>query len=213
MNIKTLIVGPIQACCYIASGQGSEAIMIDPGGDGSIIIDYLKKHRLKPIYLVNTHGHIDHIGANGEIKESFPDIKICIHADDAPMLGSAQHNLSTELGYRYSSPPPDKLLKEGDIITVGKIRLEVIHLPGHTKGGVGLVYEPPDKKSPIIIFTGDTLFAGGIGRTDFPGGSNEKLLQSIKTKILTLPADTIIYPGHGPDSTVGEEKDNNPFLS
>lgn len=215
VNIKTLVVGPIQACCYVVSGKiNNRVCLIDPGGDSKQIIDYLEKHKLEPVYLINTHGHIDHIGANQEIKAAYPAIKICIHSEDARMLTSASANLSPELGYSFTSPSADKLLKEGDELSIndGALALKVIHLPGHTRGGIGLVYTPSGKQ-PGIIFTGDTLFAGGIGRTDFPGGSMEQLLNNIRTKILTLPDDTVVYPGHGPATTVGNEKHHNPFLT
>lgn len=223
VNIKTLVVGPIQACCYVVSfgntqdksAKGdSRVCLIDTGGDGEKIIDYLERHKLEPVYLINTHGHIDHIGANQEIKAAYPAIKICIHSEDARMLTSASANLSPELGYNFTSPSADRLLKEGDELSInnGTLTLKVVHLPGHTRGGIGLVYTPSGKQ-PDIIFTGDTLFAGGIGRTDFPGGSMEQLLHNIRTKILTLPDDTVVYPGHGPATTVGDEKHHNPFLT
>lgn len=212
MNVKTLTVGPIQACCYVVNfDPDSDAMVIDPGGDGAIIIDYLRKWDLKPVYLVNTHGHIDHIGANRELKEAFPEIVSCIHPADAPMLGSANKNLSVELGFTYSSPKPDKLLEEGDVLSLAGHDIKVIHTPGHTQGGICLLYK--HKNESAIIFTGDTLFQTGIGRTDFPGGSMEKLISNIKGKILSLPDDTIVYPGHGPATTVGTEKEGNPFLS
>ncbi|MFA5794288.1 MAG: MBL fold metallo-hydrolase [Candidatus Brocadiia bacterium] len=217
IEITLLTVGPIQACCYIVTGKdakNNQALVIDPGGDGPEIISRLKKRNLDPVYLINTHGHIDHIGANQEIKRAFPDIVICVHQDDARMLTSAAANLSPELGFQFTSPAADKLLKEGDTLSInnGSLSLKVIHLPGHTRGGIGLLYQPSDKSKPIL-FTGDTLFAGGVGRTDFPGGSMKQLLDNIKSKILTLPDDTIIYPGHGPASTVGDEKMHNQFLT
>lgn len=230
LDIKALVVGPIQACCYIVSstvtprrglsasppkgGGNKHVFLIDTGGDGEKIIDYLEEHEFEPVYLINTHGHIDHIGANSSIKSAYPAVKICVHQDDARMLSSAAANLSPELGYSFTSPPPDRTLKENDLLSTDddSLILKVIHLPGHTKGGIGLLYTPPDK-SRQIMFTGDTLFAGGVGRTDFPGGSMEQLLDSIRSKIMTLPNDTIIYPGHGPATTVGDEKVSNPFLT
>lgn len=213
MNVKTLIVGPIQACCYVINfDRHPEALVIDAGGDGEKIIQYLHKHSFKPVYLVNTHGHIDHIGANRELKEAFPEMVICIHPADAPMLTMANKNLSPELGFKYLSPPSDKLLEEGDILSLAKHNFRILHTPGHTPGGISLFYEPSDKNQPPVIFTGDTLFQMGVGRTDFPGGSMQKLINSIRQKILTLPDETVVYPGHGPPTTVGDEKRGNPFL-
>jgi hydroxyacylglutathione hydrolase len=224
ISVTTLTVGPIQACCYIvtAASQGTgkgtkganQAFLIDPGGDGPEIVSLLKKRNLDPLYLINTHGHIDHIGANQDIKKFYPDTTICIHQDDARMLTSASANLSPELGYQFTSPAADKLLKENDVLSINNdtLAVKVIHLPGHTRGGIGLLYEPADGSRPVL-FTGDTLFAGGVGRTDFPGGSMKQLIDNIKLKILTLADDTLIYPGHGPASTVGDEKAHNQFLT
>ncbi|MCK4909334.1 MAG: MBL fold metallo-hydrolase [Planctomycetes bacterium] len=212
MKVKSLVVGPIQACCYVISFENNEALVIDPGGDGDVIVDYLKKNKLKPKYLVNTHGHIDHIGANHEIKKAFPDIQICIHQADADMLTSSDRNLSTELGFEFSSPEHDRLLEENDVLAVGKRKFNVLHVPGHTRGGICLLSEPSSKKELPVIFTGDTLFAMGIGRSDFPGGSHEQLISGIKNKILTLPEETVVYSGHGPATTVGVEKAGNPWL-
>jgi glyoxylase-like metal-dependent hydrolase (beta-lactamase superfamily II) len=211
MKVETLIVGPIQACCYVVSfPPDSEALVIDPGGDGEEIVSYLKKKKLKPVYLVNTHGHIDHIGANAELKKAFPDALLCIHPEDKPMLGASGKNLSTELGFSYTSPEPDKLLKENESLKLGKHEFKILHTPGHTLGGISLLYQSKDKSSSV--FTGDTLFQMGVGRTDFPGGSMQELVRSIKEKILSLPDDTVVYPGHGPATTVGAEKHGNPFL-
>ena len=223
LKIKTMVVGMIQACCYIVHTPPSKnALIIDPGGDGDEIIRYLGKSGLTPIYIVNTHGHIDHIGANTELKKAFPKALLCIHQADAPMLTAANRNLSIELGYSFVSPEADKFLNEGDIISLSvptadppkawdEAEFKVLHTPGHTPGGISLLYQDPKDTTPII-FTGDTLFQMGVGRTDFPGSSMQQLLESIRTKILTLQPETIVYPGHGPATTVGAEKEMNPFL-
>jgi glyoxylase-like metal-dependent hydrolase (beta-lactamase superfamily II) len=198
----------MEANCYIlGSEETGEGAIIDPGGEAEKIRKMINSLGLKIKYIINTHGHIDHIAANKEIKEFKEGGKslLCIHQEDAKMLTSTQKNLSLFMGRAVKSPPPDVLLKEGDKIEVGTLILEVIHTPGHTEGGICLKTE--DK-----IFTGDTLFAGGIGRADFPGGNLQTLLDSIKKKLLILDERIKIYPGHGPPSTLGLEKKNNPWL-
>ncbi|MGR3310979.1 MAG: MBL fold metallo-hydrolase [Candidatus Brocadiales bacterium] len=222
MKIKTLNVGPLQCCCYVVfNEQSCEAIVIDPGGDVEIITDYIKKNKLKPLLLINTHGHGDHIGGNLELKEVFPEIKICIHADDEQMLTHPAKNLSFIGGVPYKSPPAECVLKHGDIVGVDGCKFKVLHTPGHTPGGICLLSTSNESsvgshesklKTQSVLFSGDTLFAQGIGRTDLPGGSQETLMESIRDKILTLDDNTIVYPGHGPSSTVAEEKANNPFI-
>ena len=212
MKVKTFVLGPIQTSCYVVSNDNCEAIIIDVGGDPAEMVKYIKQHKLNPLYLVNTHGHIDHILGNPQIKEAFPQIKICIHPDDAPMFKESKYNLACELGFEFSSPAPDKLLNEGDTILLGKDKFSIIHLPGHTKGGIGIFYHPNKGGGTPILFSGDAIFAGSIGRTDFPGSSHPDLISNIQKKIFNLPEDTIIYPGHGPATTVGEEKHSNPFF-
>lgn len=213
IKIKTMPVGSIQACCYIIYfPPDKNAIVIDPGGDGKTIVDFLAKNGLNPLYLINTHGHIDHIEANVELKQAFPKALLCIHKADAPMLTSAGKNLSMELGYSFVSPQADKLITEGDVISLDGAEFKVLHTPGHTPGGISLLYEDTKEKTAPIIFTGDTLFQMGVGRTDFVGGSMQQLIDSIRRKILVLPPETIVYPGHGPATTVGAEKEMNPFL-
>ncbi len=210
MIIKQITVGPLQANCYLlAEGSGKPAAIIDPGGDGPLINAVVERDKLQPVVIINTHGHIDHIAANSYLKKIYP-VPLLIHEDDAPGLSDPALNLSG-IGFgNFSSPPPDRLLRDGDIIEVGALRLEVLHTPGHTPGGISLLFRRPYEQD--LVFTGDTLFAGGVGRTDFPGGSMEDLLNSIRNKLLVLPEDTIVYPGHGPASTIGREKASNPFL-
>ncbi|MEA1928881.1 MAG: MBL fold metallo-hydrolase [Candidatus Auribacterota bacterium] len=210
MKIKKLVVGPLQANCYVVwDKDGGMAAVIDPGGDQEEIISVVEEHNLKPVALINTHGHIDHIAANRAIKEWY-DIPLMIHAEDAASLTDSNLNLSA-LGFgRLDSPPPDRKLEDGDEISVGEVILKVISTPGHSPGGICLLIPRPDQ--PDVIITGDTLFAGGVGRTDFPGGSWSRLMASIRDRLLTFPDETIILPGHGPQSTIGEERDSNPFL-
>ena len=201
MILKTIIAGPMGANCYILGCNSSkEAIIIDPGGDYQKIVACLEEQGLEPKIIINTHGHIDHIGANDKF-----NLPIYIHELDAEYLTDPVKNLSALFGPPYISPAASRLLKDGGKIELGEISLEVIHTPGHTPGGICL-------KTGDIIFTGDTLFCGGIGRTDFPSASEKDLIESIKGKILILDDNTLIYPGHGPCSTVGRERRENSFL-
>ena len=192
-------------CYIIGCSETKEVAVIDPGGEGEKIISLLESKGYQVKYIINTHGHLDHIGANKAIKDKF-NCDILIHELDGAMLPDPSKNLSSFMGGQVASPPADRLLTEGEIIEIGStLKLEVIHTPGHTPGGICL-------KAGKLLFTGDTLFGGSIGRSDFPGGSHATLIKSIKEKLLNLPEDTVVYPGHGPESTIGEEKETNPFL-
>lgn len=206
MNVKCLTVGPMQANCYLVwCEETKEALVIDPGAEGEKILSAIDQEDLDVKYIVNTHGHVDHMEANREVKNQ-TGAKILIHVNDALLLTNSQLNLSTYLGSPVSGPPPDILLCEGEDITIGEnLVFQVLHTPGHTRGGISLVTNK-------TVFTGDTLFAGSVGRTDFPGGSVKELLSSIKEKLFALGDDYVIYPGHGPSSTIGEEKKSNPFI-
>jgi hydroxyacylglutathione hydrolase len=210
MKIKKLVVGPLQANCYVVwDKDGGSAAIIDPGGDSEEIVSVIEEEKLKPVVLINTHGHIDHIAANRAIKERY-DIPLLIHAEDAACLTDPGLNLSAMGFGNLDSPPCDRELRDGDEIPVGEIMLKVISTPGHSPGGICLLISRSDQ--PDVIITGDTLFAGGVGRTDFPGGSWSRLMESIRNRLLSFPDETIILPGHGPHSTIGEEKSSNPFL-
>ncbi|WP_333870564.1 MBL fold metallo-hydrolase [Desulforamulus putei] len=205
MIIETLPVGNLEANCYIIGCEETgQAAVVDPGDEAGRILDRLAKGGLKVAAVVLTHGHADHIGAVGELKKA-TGAPVMIHAQDGEMLTNPARNLSAWLGEQLSFKPADRLLEDGDTIQVGTVTLEVIHTPGHTPGGICL-------RAGKDLFTGDTLFARSIGRSDFPGGSHTTLIKSIKSKLLALPEDTKIYPGHGPTSTIGEEKRHNPFL-
>ncbi|MDA8236162.1 MAG: MBL fold metallo-hydrolase [Clostridia bacterium] len=202
---KCLPVGPIAANCYIIGcDQTKEAAVIDPGEDAKVILSQLNKEGLKLKYIINTHGHIDHIGANDEVKDT-TGAQIIIHELDAEMLTNPRKNLSNFVGALNSFKAADKTVKDGDVIQVGNLELEVIHTPGHTIGGICL-------RHGNLVWTGDTLFQGSIGRSDFPGGNHDTLINSIKKKLTVLPDDTQVFPGHGPSSNIGEEKRSNPFL-
>ena len=204
MIIKTLIVGPIGANCFIIGCQDTlAAVVIDPGAEADRILLALAESKLRLKYIVNTHGHFDHVAANKKMKEA-TGADILIHAADAPMLGQIADSAAMWGLAGEDSPPPDKTLAEGDTIGFGNITLEVIHTPGHTPGGLSFY----TKKS---VFVGDTLFAGSIGRTDFPGGSFETLIASIREKLFRLGEDVRVLTGHGPETTIGVEKQYNPF--
>ena len=204
MIIRTLAVGPMQANSYILQCEQTRAAMvIDPGDDSALILSVLDEHELQLKLIVNTHAHIDHIAANSDIKEK-TSASLCIHAADADMLVNPQKNLSFFIGRPVSSPAADKLLADGDVLEAGTLSLKVMHTPGHSPGSICLL-------SDNCIITGDLLFAGGIGRYDFPGSSYEELVKSLR-KVMLLDDDLIIYPGHGPTSTIGEERRTNPFL-
>jgi glyoxylase-like metal-dependent hydrolase (beta-lactamase superfamily II) len=191
--------------CYIlASAENSPAIIIDPGSQEHKISQVLDKYRLTPAFIINTHGHYDHIGSDDKF-----GVPVYIHNQDLVLLKDPKRNLSGLFALPYAVKSKIRLLKDNDIVELDDIRLKVIHLPGHTPGGIAVLMEKPHDK---IVFTGDSLFCQGIGRSDFPGGDESLLIKSVKDKLLILADDTVIYPGHGPSSTIGEEKINNPFL-
>lgn len=203
MVVRTVRVGAFGTNCYIVGCETSkEAIVIDPGDDADAILRQLKAAGLTCKAIVNTHGHVDHIAANKELAEA-TGATIAIGQEDALSLEDPTRNLSRALGNFAKSkisPPADLLLVEGDMLYSGSVCLEVLHTPGHTPGSISLLAEG-------AVFSGDTIFAsGGIGRTDFPGGSYEQLMQSIEEKLLILPDDTVVYPGHGPSTTIGRER-------
>lgn len=199
-------VGPMDANCYIIGDEKTgEAAVVDPGAEGRRILGRLEKLGLQCKYIILTHGHVDHVGALKEVHEA-TGARVLIHTEDAGMLTSPAQNLSLFMGSMLKFKAADRLLQDGDKIEVGGVTLEVLHTPGHTPGGICLVVPGQG------VITGDTLFAGSVGRSDFPGGSHNVLINSIKTKLLDFPDDTKVYPGHGPASTIGAEKKYNPFL-
>jgi glyoxylase-like metal-dependent hydrolase (beta-lactamase superfamily II) len=204
MIIHTLILGPMQANGYLLECEETHsAIMIDPGDDADEILSILEERKLNLELIVNTHGHIDHISANDDLKKK-TSAKLFIHRLDADMIVNPHKNLSSFIGRAISSPPPDIVLEDGDNLEAGTINLKVIHTPGHSPGSICLLADSD-------IFTGDLLFAGSIGRYDFPGSSYEQIMNSLK-KIMEFNDDLIVYPGHGPVTTIREERDTNPFL-
>jgi glyoxylase-like metal-dependent hydrolase (beta-lactamase superfamily II) len=207
MIFETLEVGPLGVNCFILGCAASrDGVVIDPGGDVGRISEIVQRHGLKIRYIINTHGHFDHVGGNLQAVKAF-GAPLLIHENDAVMLGRA-----AEVARMYgmpgeNSPAPDSFLVEGMEIVFGTHRMKVLHTPGHTQGGCCLYLESEKK-----VITGDTLFADSIGRTDLPGGSHEQLIASIKSKLFTLPDEVTAYPGHGPKTTIGHEKHNNPYF-
>ena len=206
MNYEVIAVGPLETNCYVVYCQDSlECAVVDPGAEADRIFQVIARKSLKPALILNTHGHIDHIGANKDIKEKF-NIPLYIHSADSAMLGNVQQSeMAAFLGV-VDSPSPDHLLNDGDEIKIGKSFLRVIHTPGHSPGSVSFLGDG-------FLLSGDTLFFGGVGRTDLPGGSWEDMESSIKNKILTMPDEMLVLPGHGPFTTVGQEKRANPFIT
>ena len=205
--VRTLHVGSMAACCYVLGERNGEGAIIDPGDEAGRIAQAAGLLNLTVKYIILTHAHVDHIAALEEVREAFPDAEVAVHADDAEMLARPSLNLSLFLGGGIKCTPADRLLHEGHTLEVAGLPMTIIHAPGHTPGGICL-YVP----EAGVVFTGDVLFAGGIGRADFPGGNEALLLSSIRDKLLVLPPETVVYPGHGPSSTIGDEKASNPFL-
>ena len=204
MILNKLVVGPLASNCYIVGSESNkEGMIIDPGDEAEVILRNVKDLGLEIKSIVLTHGHIDHIGALKEVKK-VTGAEVAIHTDEAKSL--QRQSSSTLLGLSYPTPlPPDRLLQDGDSMDIGDLHFLVLHTPGHSPGGICLLGQG-------VVFSGDTLFNYGIGRTDLPGGSYSQLMNSIHTKLMILPDDTAVYPGHGPETTIGTERQGNPFL-
>lgn len=204
MILETICVGPMQVNCYIlAAAAGKEAMIIDPGDQTAKIKKVLQQYSLKPVMVINTHGHYDHIGSDDDF-----GVAVYVHQLDLPMLLDAKKNLSASFSLAYQVSTEIKTLQDKEIIKLDILELEVIHLPGHTLGGIGLLMKSPQTD---IIFTGDTLFRQGVGRWDLPGGSRQQLERAIKERLFVLPEGTKVYPGHGAATTIGQEKNSELF--
>lgn len=209
MHIDAFVLGDFLTNCYVVRVDESRkyCVLIDPGLHPYPLVQFLQQQTLNPEAVIITHGHIDHIGGVEIIREHWPKTKVYIHKADAEMLTDPNENLSMVAGTVFQARPAEVVINGQTEIRAAGLRFEVLHTPGHTPGGICL-HCPSDG----IAFVGDTLFAGSIGRSDFPGGSHEQLLQSIQTQLLVLPETTRIYPGHGPHTTLRNEKKHNPFL-
>jgi hydroxyacylglutathione hydrolase len=208
MKVQMFTVGALFTNCYVTNCEKTkEAIVVDPGFDdhseAERIFKYIDANALKPRYIVDTHGHPDHVCGNGIVKEKF-QTPILIHESDAHMLGESSEDSCQLFGLKNYSPEADAILQDGHVIKFGNATLRVIATPGHSRGGISLLGDHE-------VFTGDTLFSGSIGRTDFPEGSESDMRRSLK-KLALLPDNFVVYPGHGPTTAMGEEKRNNPFL-
>ena len=206
MLLVRLVVGPLQVNCFIlADEKTKETVVIDPGDDAQEILKIIKDKGLKVKYLVNTHGHFDHVGANKALKDA-TGAELLIHEGDAQLMAAAPKQSRAFGMSSAASPNADRYVKHGDVITAGEVSLKVLHTPGHSTGGISLLGQG-------MVFTGDALFAGSIGRSDLPGGDLKTLLRSIKANLMTLPDDTRVFCGHGPATTIGDERNENPFLN
>ncbi len=209
MDIETLVLGDFQSNCFMvrATSSASECVVVDIGFEGEAVLTFLQDRRWTPKAVILTHGHCDHVAGVQTLKTSFKDLKLYIHAEDAFMLKDAQANLSMFFGGALQIEDVCDCVQDQDVIDEASVPLTVLHTPGHTPGGMCL-YNAEEK----VVFTDDTLFAAGIGRSDFPGSDGARLMQSIQEKLLVLPEETIVYPGHGPTTTIGKEKASNPWL-
>ncbi|RMG67751.1 MAG: MBL fold metallo-hydrolase [Calditrichaeota bacterium] len=205
MKIYALTLGMFMVNNYLVVNPDTRrAILIDACEDYQSILRQLDQLKAELVYLINTHGHGDHIAGNGAIIER-TGAKLMIHRLDEPFLRDPNLNMSALLGVSLQSPPPDRFLEEGDVVEMDGIRLQVLHTPGHTPGHISLLADG-------VAFVGDVIFRESIGRTDFPYASHEQLVETIRTKIYTLPEDTVLLNGHGPETTVRHEKAFNPFV-
>jgi glyoxylase-like metal-dependent hydrolase (beta-lactamase superfamily II) len=208
LQIQTIVSMPFAENTYVAWREGrADCVVIDPGTEPDAILEFLRGQGLTPAAILNTHGHADHIAGNADLKAAFREAPLVIGAGDEPLLTDPDLNVSRPFGFEIVSPPADKLVREGDTLQFAGLTLDIREIPGHSPGHI--VYVVRDAR---LVFGGDVLFRGSIGRTDFPGGSLETLAAGIRAKLYTMPDETVIYPGHGPVTKVGHEKRTNPFV-
>jgi hydroxyacylglutathione hydrolase len=206
VEVKVVVVGMINTNCYILSDSSThEAIVIDPGGEPRKIISAIEAEKLRPKILLATHAHFDHVLGVDELRSRY-GVEFKIHLDDLSLLNEMQQRTYNFLGIRVPPPPAvDNFLEDREEIKLGETRIKVVHTPGHSPGSVSFFAED-------LLLSGDALFKGSIGRTDGPGGDSDKLVDSIISKIFSLPDEVVVYPGHGPKTTVAQEKEGNPFV-
>jgi len=219
MRVETFILTAFQQNTRVVScNKTRRAICIDPGEGSDELVSYVKNNDLELQAITLTHGHLDHVGGTAALSKVFPDAEIVLHKDDEdlyyalpkqPLFMGVQPHQLKELGMDYEDPPPlTRNWQDGEVYEVGELRFSVRHCPGHTRGHVVLAEETEKK-----VFVGDCLFLGSIGRTDLPGGDYDQLIESITKQILSLDDDAVVYSGHGPETTVGREREMNPFLN
>ncbi len=210
VRIEVVESEPFAENSYIVWAEGqTQAVVVDPGFEPDAIRNVLRKHKLDLVAILNTHGHVDHIAGNADLKAAFPAAPIVIGHGDAAMLTDAMLNLSGKYGFEIISPPADRLVADGDSLQLAGLNFEVREIPGHSPGHV--VFIATDAE-PMLVLGGDVLFNGSVGRTDFPGGSFELLASGIRAKLWPLPDAAKVFPGHGPPTTIGAEKRTNPFV-
>ena len=209
MNLRTLVVGPVSCnCAIVACPETGEAAVIDPGGDGDVILAAIKDMGVTVKYLLHTHGHFDHIMATGELAAA-TGAPILLHQSDRPIYEGLPRQARI-FGFEAVAPPAvSEWLRDGQVLGIGTLSVQVLHTPGHTPGSVSLYFGSQE----ALVFAGDTLFAHSVGRTDLPGGSLEDLQKSIRTKLYTLPVATRVIPGHGRETLIGHELQHNPYVT
>jgi hydroxyacylglutathione hydrolase len=209
LRIHAIVSRPFDENSYVVGRMGrSDVLVVDPGFEPNLILDYLRHERLTVAAIVNTHGHVDHIAGNAALNREYPDAPIIIGQGDAVMLTDADLNMSAPFGLPITSPPADRLVTEGERLELSGLEFEIYEIPGHSPGHVVFLL----RGQPFVVIGGDVLFRGSVGRTDFPGGSFDRLRAGIHAKLWPLPDDTLVYPGHGPTTTIGAEKRSNPFV-
>ena len=209
MQIDGMALGDFQTNCYVLreSAAVRECLVIDPGFSAEPLLKFLSDNDLCPVKVLLTHGHADHIAGVDMVRERYPEAKVCISGSEAGALVDGRENLSAMMGMPMSFGAADGTLEAGDVVELGAIQLKVLATPGHTVGGISFYCEADG-----VVFSGDSLFSGSIGRHDFPGGDLNTLLSAVREQLFTLPDETVVYSGHGPETTVGVEKGSNPFF-
>lgn len=211
MNVRSYSLGPVQTNCYIVSNKEKECLIFDPGEEAGRIIKTIRSNGLKPLAIFLTHAHFDHIGGVDAVREAF-DLPLWIHEKEVSWLGDPAKNGSSKYAalpnYVVAKPAEENIIKTEQVFEISNFVFKAIFTPGHSPGSISYVFEQDG-----FAIVGDTLFEQGVGRTDLPGGSTQQLMASIHNKLLTLPEDTIVYPGHGTYTTIGAEMETNPFLN